>query len=343
MVNLQDVPKLKGYFSFTLRTNSTVYLSLEVWDKDLFSDNNDRIRDIDYLVIPFSVITASNVWTVKRFTLPDGAYLEIQFQIETCNGNFGGLGCSFCADHNKTGENCDICQKEWSGEKCEECAENFFPEKVCNLTCTAVKGRYSCSDSGEIVCNENWVGAACDICAEHRTGETCEKCSEGWGGSKCQECAQDYYPEIICNVKCTAVKGRYTCSNSGTKVCNEKWKGAECDNCADNTTGVGNNCKKFNNYRWVAIGTTTIAAVSIITTAGLIVYVVVLRRRLKENERNFVTRSNKIENTEMPEKERDNIQVEYACPDEYEDDETYADVTVLDNETVQMTRQKCKK
>ena len=141
------------------------------------------------------------------------------------------------------------------------------------------------------------------------------------------------------------MKGRYTCSNSGTKVCNENWKGAECDNCADNTTGVGNNCKKFNNsyYRWVAIGTTTIAAVSIITAAVLIVYVVVIRRRLKESERHLPTRSNKTENAEMPERERDNIQVEYACADEIEDIETYADVTILENETVEMTRQKCKK
>ena len=237
LVNLQDVPKLQGNFSFTLETNTTVYLSLEVWDKDSGrSRNNDFIRTILALVIPFNKTTASKVWTVKRFTLPDGAYLEIQFQIETCNGNFGGLGCSFCADH-IIGENCDVCLKEWSGEKCEDCAENYFPDKVCNLTCTAVDGRYTCSNSGTKVCNENWMGKECHNCTEHRTGETCEECSEGWGGIKCQECAQDYYPERICNVKCTAVDGRYTCSNSGSKVCNENWMGVECDNCAEHRTG----------------------------------------------------------------------------------------------------------
>ena len=220
-----------------MKTNTTVYLSLEVWDSDSgILNKNDEMRDIDNLVIPFNETTASNVWKIKRFTLSDGAYLEMQFQIETCNGNFSGLGCSFCADH-IIGENCDTCQKEWSGEKCEECAENYFPEKVCNLTCTAEEGRYTCSDSGTKVCNENWKGAECDNCAEHRTGETCEECSEGWGGIKCQECAQDYYPEIICYVKCSAVEGRYRCSDSGKKVCNENWVGVECHNCAEHRTG----------------------------------------------------------------------------------------------------------
>ena len=274
-----------------------------MWDKDLFSDT-DRIRDID-LVIPLSVITASNVWTVKRFNMADGAYLEIQFKIETCDGNFGGLGCSFCIN-------------------------NYYTSS-CNKYCNPVLGNYTCNTSGN------------KVCADHVTGENCDICQKEWSGEKCEECAENFFPEKVCNLTCTAVKGRYSCSDLGEKVCNENWKGAECDNYVDNTTGVGNNCKKFNNYRWVAISTSTIAAVSIISTAVLIVYVVVLRRRLKENERSLVTRSNKIGNTEMPEKERDNIQVEYACPDEYEDDETYADVTILENETVQMTRQKYKK
>ena len=406
-----------------METNTTVYLSLEVWDHD--RDNSDFIRTIVPLAIPFNEITASSVWTVKRFTLSDGAYIEIKFKIETCYGNFGGLGCSFCTDNyytsscnkycqpvhgnytcntsgnkvcadHKFGEPCDICQKEWSGEKCEECAENYFPEKVCNVTCTAEDGRYTCSNSGTKVCNENWKGAECDNCADQRAGETCEKCSEGWGGYKCQECDQDYYPEGLCNVTCTeeknkftckedgmkacyknwggeecencaeeffgefcdvfckeaehyncsstgvkvcidktsiAVEGRYTCSDSGTKVCNENWKGAECDNCADNTTGVGNNCKKFNNYRWVAIGTSTIAAVSTITAVVLIVYFMVPKRRIKEDERNLVTRFNKTADAEIPKRDIDSIKVGFVCADESEDiEKTYADVTILDNE-----------
>ena len=176
-----------------MKTNTTVYLSLEVWDHD--SGTDDNIRYIDNLVIPFNETTASN-WTVKRFTSPDGAYLEIQFQIVTCYGIFGSLGCNFCKD-------------------------NYYPEGLCNVMCTAVEGKYTGSDSGKKVCNKNWKGAECDNCAEHRIGETCEKFSEGWGGNKCQDCAQDNYPERICNLKCTAVEGRYTCSDSGKKVCNK--------------------------------------------------------------------------------------------------------------------------
>ena len=287
---MQNVPRIQGHFSFDLKPHTTVYLSLEIWDDDGRS-SSDHIRDIKNLVIPFNEIRASNVMKFKRFTLPDRAFLDIEYQITKCYGNSGGNGCSFCADH-KTGANCNVCQKEWTGQDCEECAKTYFPEKICNVRCIAVVGRYACansgkkvcyenwkgeecekcsegwggskckecaqdyypegicnvrciafvgrytcSDSGKKVCFENWRGAECDICAEHRTGETCEKCTEGWGGNMCQECAQDYYPEGICNVRCIAFVGRYTCSDSGKKVCFENWRGAECDICAEHRTG----------------------------------------------------------------------------------------------------------
>ena len=111
----------------------------------------------------------------------------------------------------------------------------------------------------------------------------------------------------------------------------------------DNTKAVENNCQTFNSHKWVDMCTTTIAVVSTITAIALIIYVVVLRRRIKENERHLATRSNKTENAEMPERERDSIKVEHACADEIEDIETCADVTILYNETVEMTRQKYNK
>ena len=368
-----------------------------MWDYD--GGHSELIRDIDNLVIPFNEIKISSGWTDKRFTLSGGAYLEIQFRISACFSTTG-LGCNFCRDNyytsscnklcepvqgsytcstsgdkvcaeHKTGENCDMCQKEWSGEHCEECAENYFPENVCNVTCIAVEGRYTCSNIGKKVCDENWAGVECDSCAEQRTGVTCEQCSEGWGGNKCHECAQDYYPEGVCNVWCTREKNKFTCADDGSKYCYKNWGGEECENCSegyfselcdvfcketghyncsvtggkvcyDNTTTVENNCQKFNNYyKWIAAS--TFAVVSTITSVVLIIYVVVLRRHLTKNEQDLATRSYKTANAEIPEGERDNIVVEYACADEVEDDETYADVTILDYETVEMTRQKYKK
>ena len=202
-----------------MKTNTTVYLSLEVWDSDSrILNKDDEIRDIDNLVIPFSVITASNVWTVKRFTLSDGAYLEIKFKIETCHGNFGGLGCSFCID-------------------------NYYTSS-CNKYCQPVHGNYTCNTSGN------------KICADHRTGEKCEKCSEGWGGNKCQECAQDYYPEGICNVKCTEEENNFTCKEDGSKACYQNWRGEECENCSE---GYFNEfcdvfCEKTANYNCSSTG-----------------------------------------------------------------------------------------
>ena len=266
----------------------------------------------------------------------DGAYLEIQFKIYTCYGKHKGLGCNFCWNNyytnscekiclpvqgsytcnssgdqvcveHKTGENCDKCQKERRGEQCEECAENYFPEKVCDVKCIAVDGRYSCSDLGTKVCNENWKGAECDSCAEHRTGETCEECSKGWGGNKCQECAQDYYPEGVCLVTCTEEKKNFTCTDDGRKACYENWRGEECKNCSeeffgefcdvfcketgnyncsltgemvclDKTTIVENNCKKISKlsikYK-IAIG----AAIGISVLAVILIVGIILMRK----------------------------------------------------------------
>ena len=400
LVNLQGLSELQGDFRLTLKTNTTVYLSLQVWDYDADSGTNDKMRVIDNLVIPFNEITKSSVWTDKRFILSDGAYLKIQFRIFNCYSTTG-LGCNFCMENlytsscdkyclpvqgsytcstsgdkvcaeHKTGDNCDMCQKEWSGEHCEECAENYFPEKVCDVTCIAVEGRYACSNIGKKVCDENWAGVECDTCAEHRTGETCEQCSEGWGGNKCQECDKDYYPEGVCNVSCTEEKNKFTCADDGSKDCYENWKGEECENCSegyfselcdvfcketghyncnltgekvclDGSTTVENNCQKLKKNTRVNIGTLTVAVVSTITAVVMIIYVMILRKRLKENELSLARRSNKTANAEIPEGERDNIVVEYACADEVEDDETYADVTILDYETIEMTRQKYKK
>ena len=204
LVNLLDVPALQGY-SFTLKTNTTVYLSLQV----LEYGHDTLLRYIDNLVIPFNETNSNNVWAVKRFAMSDSAYLEIEFKISDCFGNFVGLGCNLCIDNfytslcnkyclpvngnyscntlgdkvcteHKTGDNCEICQKEWVGVNCEECAENYFPEKVCNVTCLAVEGRYTCSDEGKKVCNEKRAGVECEVCAEKRTGTNCEDCIEGW-------------------------------------------------------------------------------------------------------------------------------------------------------------------
>ena len=113
--------------------------------------------------------------------------------------------------------------------------------------------------------------------------------------------------------------------------------------CLDNTTAVGNYCHKLNDNTWVAIGTTIFAVVSTITAVVLIIDNDVLRRRPKESDRHLATRSNKTANTEIPEKERDSIKVEYACADESEDIEIYGGVTILENKTVETTKQNYKK
>ena len=358
LVNLKDVPELKSKFTFDLTTNPTVYISLEVWDEDGWS-KDDEIRTISNLVIPFHEITTNTGWKDKTFTISNVpyVYLEIQFILEKCHANFRGLGCNFCSENyytstcdkycrpklgdytcnssgnkicatHKTGQNCDQCQKEWGGDKCEECAENYFPEKVCNVTCIAVEGRYTCSHLGGKVCHENRTGLDCDSCTEHRTGKICENCTEGWGGDKCQECAKDYYPEGVCNVSCTGVQSKFTCTKDGRKACFQNWKGKECDVCSenyfgefceefcedseryncsssgemvclDNTTTVENNCGKFSKLSKKPTYKLIIGVVigTILLVVLLSVVIVLMRRKGKKSDQKQLLETSDVKGT----------------------------------------------
>ena len=219
-------------------------MSLEVWDKDQWLATDDKIGTFRDLVIPFHEITTNYEWETKKFNISSEpyAYLDIQFRLESCYANFRELGCNFCSESYYT-STCDkyctpelgnytcnssgnkMCAAHKTGEKCEECAENYFPEKVCDVRCIAVEGRYTCSDLGGKVCHDNWTGVDCSSCAEHRTGEICENCTERWGGNKCQECAKDYYPDGVCNTRCTGVQNKFPCTKDGRKACFQNWKG----------------------------------------------------------------------------------------------------------------------
>ena len=338
---------------------------------------DNLIREINDIVIPFNNIIASNTWTSKQFNLakPYG-YLTIEIKI-SCGQNFGGLGCNYCLQHyytslcnkycrpvvgyytcnkkgdkicaeHKTGEKCDTCGVGWAGQQCHECAENYYPDNVCNVRCVPVNGKYSCSSEGKKVCHENWTGKDCDICAEHRTGESCEQCIEGWGGEKCLQCAENYYPDDVCNVRCIPVNGKYSCSSEGKKVCHENWKGAECANCSGgyfgvdctvfctptehfncsvagnkiclhNTTNVENSCTQKsprNVFVVVAIGGTVIALISLALT--LLKVVIGKNRKFKEIEQISKTATQTtIEAAKKNKKEN-----------KQREDHTYADVII---------------
>ena len=273
---LQKVPELQGEFQFDLETNTTMKMRFEVWDEDDLNAH-DLIRTITGLAMRFNAITPSSTWTNKRFILSNPyGYLDIQLKL-SCKGHFGGIGCNYCSDHyynsscskyckpvpgnytcdaegdnvcveHTTGVNCETCTKGWAGPKCQECAEHYYPEGICTVSCKPEDSRYSCSTEGEKVCLENWQGV------------------------NCSSCADNFYPDGVCDVECTGVQGRFTCLEDGGRVCSVNWRGAECNQCAaghfgdvcgvvcaptaqyycsgigerrcrDNTTTIDNNCE----------------------------------------------------------------------------------------------------
>ena len=315
---LQQVPELQSNFTFDLTTNTTVYMSLEIWNKKLLNDG-DKIRTLGDLVIPFHEITKNTGWKDKKFT-NSSAYLDIQFRLEKCHANFRGLGCNFCS-------------------------KNYYTY-TCDKYCIAVEGIYTCSYLGEKVCHEN------------RTGVDCENCTEGWGGHKCQECAKDYYPKGLCNVRCSEVQSKFTCTKDGRKTCTKNWYVEKCDNCSEkyfgefceafcketeryncsssgemvclyNTTTVEDNCAKFSKQSTkemvigVTIGTPLLAVI-------LTVVIVLMHQKIKKSFLNH-----DLDPTAEDEERSDsNISKGKSSnrdcsKNNLEEEETYVDITIL--------------
>eukprot|EP00439_Symbiodinium_sp_Y106_P055018 s1902_g7.t1 len=61
------------------------------------------------------------------------------------------------------------CYESWDGEDCRQCAQNYYPSRVCNVYCdknTTCSGHGECSDFGTCVCDAGRRGTNCDQCEQ---------------------------------------------------------------------------------------------------------------------------------------------------------------------------------
>eukprot|EP00931_Biecheleriopsis_adriatica_P123454 TRINITY_DN9849_c0_g1_i1.p1 TRINITY_DN9849_c0_g1~~TRINITY_DN9849_c0_g1_i1.p1 ORF type:complete len:5765 (-),score=1054.79 TRINITY_DN9849_c0_g1_i1:19-14961(-) len=100
------------------------------------------------------------------------------------------------------------CSKEWVGDSCDMCADNYYPALNCSVFCdkwTTCSGNGECGNNGK--CN----------CFTGRLGENCDRC------------AQEYYPAGICSTRCYAGNCKTgSCDDQGHCQCRPDWYGQTC-------------------------------------------------------------------------------------------------------------------
>ena len=190
-LDFSKVKELRGRFPVKIRTRKQVSISFEVWDEDWGYD--DHLRDMMEMYVPFSNNAVGDGWTQTSYISGDEAVLTIMYRLTSCDTQFAGLGCDSCAE--------------------------FYHTPQCDKYCKPKAGFYTCSWSGEKVCNER------------RTGELCLDCVRGFTGPNCMYCAANFYPGGLCNVYCLPDEYKYSCSVDGKKLCLGNRTGPDCETC----------------------------------------------------------------------------------------------------------------
>ncbi|KAI1731321.1 laminin EGF domain-containing protein [Ditylenchus destructor] len=122
-----------------------------------------------------------------------------------------------------------VCQKGYSGDRCETCDVGFFGEPLQpGGTCEPC----FCSNNNDL--NED---GACNP----RTGD-CALCEGNTDGRRCEYCKEWYYGDAVTAKNCTECKcdqcGSYECDNIlGQCQCHPLVEGSDCSRCAENAWG----------------------------------------------------------------------------------------------------------
>eukprot|EP00116_Pleurobrachia_bachei_P001748 sb/3462010/ len=147
--------------------------------------------------------------------------------MSTCDGQ----GQLVCEPHVKPPNTCDRCETGWDIKtNCTTCDDHYYPARNCSVKCIETPGMSTCTNQGQLVCND------------HVTGNKCDTCENGWDlGTQCSFCSPDFYPAGNCSVNCVSVPNMSTCDDQGTLVCKPHVTGDNCDKCL---TGwdIGTNC-----------------------------------------------------------------------------------------------------
>ncbi|CAE7434548.1 tenm3 [Symbiodinium sp. CCMP2592] len=142
------------------------------------------------------------------------------------------------------------CYESWDGEDCRQCAQNYYPSRVCNVYCdknTTCSGHGECSDFGTCVCDAGRRGANCDQCEQdyYPPGECSRRCFIGLNcvQGECDadgycQCKPNWYGET-CSVSCPrcSLEGSWGCNEGregdGTCSCKTGWDGPVCSDPAE--------------------------------------------------------------------------------------------------------------
>ncbi|KAL5268257.1 hypothetical protein ACHWQZ_G002204 [Mnemiopsis leidyi] len=208
IIYFSTVPGLDKTFEVQIPTEKSIMISFEAWDKDSGGDQDDLQSTWTDLIVPFTQKAVSSEWDSELYTTSketDEVTFTIQYRLTSCDTYFTGLGCNSCV------------------------TDRFGAD--CTTYCKPLSGFYTCSFTGE------------KICEERRKGEGCTVCKEQFKGNNCEKCAENYYPKDTCKVYCPPAPNRYTCTDQGQKQCLQNRTGSYCEECI--SKHYGDDCSKF--------------------------------------------------------------------------------------------------
>ena len=236
---LSKVLELADPIGIEFPTNKQVFVDIDVWDYDdgaTSNSDNDFVRSMDNMAVPFSGKQAGEDWTEVEYSNTDGdgqASLIFKYKIFECDKGFSGAGCNSCAE-GWTGESCSECAEGWTGESCSECAENYYPAGQCTKFCEPEANKYTCTSEGDKECLENYypAGQCTKFCEPEANKYTCT--SEGD-----KECLENYYPAGQCTKFCEPETNKHVCTSEGEMQCAEDFYGDDCSQfCQDSDSYV---------------------------------------------------------------------------------------------------------
>ncbi|XP_063692973.1 uncharacterized protein LOC134824899 isoform X2 [Bolinopsis microptera] len=217
-----------------LPSNLNVYLSMEVWDKDVKYD--DHIRTMSNMALTFeNTIIGHSYSTTYR---SGGGRLTVYYRLLSCNPGFTGTGCADCI-LNYYGSQCSTyckpvsgsytcdsngrktCVGKKVGSDCQDCQSNYYPDGQCDTFCDPQPGIYTCSSLGLRVLEDCVAGQSLD----QSTG--------------CQPCPADEW-SLAANAAstCTACPaGKGVAAGSGTSQSACTWKDCVAGQSLDQSTG----------------------------------------------------------------------------------------------------------
>ena len=283
-IDFSTVAGLDKLIEVKIPTKKRIMISFEAWDKDTGSD--ERESTWRNLVVPFSETGASSDWTLKSYPKNRGtdgqATFTFKYRMTSCDTYFTGPGCNSCVtnrfgedcsayckpspgfytcsskgekicEERRKGDYCTVCYEQFTGENCERCANDYYPEDTCAVHCPPAPNRYTCTKQGLKKCLQYRTGSDCEECIPNHYGGDCSTFCEETDNYTCDEsggkiCKEHFYPAGKCDINCESVSGNFTCNQTtGQKICASGKVGHNCDVC-ENRNKVGQSCEKCKQF-----------------------------------------------------------------------------------------------